>query len=215
MEEPSESVQADTLSSGLDCSPAYEESPPALRVNWIRWNSPFRGSGLRPGDRIVAVDGVAIEPPPQPSEPNASIPRFVGNYREPEAWKARGAKDGDPLALRVRRHAADHGWETLEIAGCIRNERHHRDARNRPQYGAGGPAQMERDGFDRVWSDWYDNVLREWRPALDGDWERRGFSNDPALKTQEAHAPRLAMLAERYPGDFARAARADYEAVLD
>lgn len=214
----SENIQADTLSTGLECSPAFDESPPALHVSWIRWNSAFRDSGLRPGDRIVAVNGERVVPPPQPSEPRASIPRFVGNYREPEAWKAREARDGDAVTLGVRRRAAEgEGWSELEICGSIRLERHHRNVRNQPLYGAGGPVQMDRDGFDRVWSDWYENVLRQWRPILDGsDWTRRGFSNEPALKAQQEHAPRLRALGEKYAGArFADAARADYEAVCD
>ncbi len=55
-------VQPDTLTLGLELD--LEERPvPALYVRWIAWNSGFRGSGLRVGDRIVALDGERLDLP--------------------------------------------------------------------------------------------------------------------------------------------------------
>lgn len=207
-------VQDDSLNTGLDCATAFDEQPPALRVHWIRWNSSFHGAGLRPGDRIVAVNGQRVVPPPQPSEPLATIPRFVGNYREPEAWKAAGARDGDPVTLSVRRrNTGGEGWTELELRGAVRLERSYSNASNHRLFGPGGPDQMERDGFDRVWTSWYEDAVRAWSQLLDGDWDRHGFSNALPADANQEHEARLRLLGERYPGPFTDAVRAAYEAV--
>lgn len=49
---------ADVL-SGLTCC-ACTKQPPHVRITWIAWNSLFRATDLRPGDRIIAVNGTPI-----------------------------------------------------------------------------------------------------------------------------------------------------------
>jgi hypothetical protein len=55
---------SDELTTGLVTQPYWEASPPFLMVENLGWESGFRGSGLLPGDRIVAIDGVPLVRPP-------------------------------------------------------------------------------------------------------------------------------------------------------
>ena len=53
---------ADELTVGVRVRPVFDAGgtgapPPHLLVESLDWESGFRGSGLRPGDQIVAVDG--------------------------------------------------------------------------------------------------------------------------------------------------------------
>ena len=71
-------------------------SPPALLgrvaavpvIENLGFESGFRGSGLRPGDRIVAVDGVPLTRPPD----GAAQGVLVGQYLEHMQWQKASAK---------------------------------------------------------------------------------------------------------------------------
>ncbi len=43
--------------TGLRTDEELESEPYGFRVTWIDWDSPFRGTDLRIGDLVVAVDG--------------------------------------------------------------------------------------------------------------------------------------------------------------
>ena len=45
----------DELTSGLKTLADFNAAPPGLRVTWIAWDSPFRGSGLAVGRTWVAL----------------------------------------------------------------------------------------------------------------------------------------------------------------
>ena len=51
------------VTAGLTVAPMLDAMPPALRVTGIDWLSGLRDSGLRLGDQIIAVDGVALRLP--------------------------------------------------------------------------------------------------------------------------------------------------------
>ena len=65
------------LGSGLQTTPMLDANPPCLRVSWIRWDSGFRGSGLRIGDRIVAVNGVPVTKPSTLQETQRALPKSI------------------------------------------------------------------------------------------------------------------------------------------
>ena len=96
-------IAADSVTSGLLTDSAFDAPYPALVVRSLTWDSGFRASGLRPGDRIVAVDGVALAIPADPQELARALSRMVGQLAEDQAWHDAGRKDGDPLTLTVRR----------------------------------------------------------------------------------------------------------------
>ena len=56
-------VRSDSLNSGLATQTMFDNPTPGLRVTWVHWHSGFRGTGLRVGDFITAVNGVAIARP--------------------------------------------------------------------------------------------------------------------------------------------------------
>ncbi len=203
------------IGSGLQTTPMLDAAPPCFRVSWIRWDSGFRGSGLRIGDRIVAVNGVAITKPPTLPEVQRAVPKAVGQYAEYQTWAESGAHDGDKLVLRVRRRRyPGSGWEEFDIAGQIRAVRQWINAEQRRLLGPDGPDRSAYDGFPGAWGFWYDEkFVPHCTQMLDGVWTRGSFNSRYELTAHFEDKPRIDFLAEKYPGAFSAAARADWEAV--
>lgn len=201
--------QADSLSSGLVTQPMLEDEPPALRVLWIRWHSGFRGSGLRVGDRIVAVNGTAFARPADLRETQKTLPRCVGQIAETQVWKEQGMPEEAPLRLTIRRRAASAGWQEQEVVGALRSACLYQNATGRYTLGPGGPDEMVNDGQGDAWSYWLEKWERLAESILDDDWNRPAFATDSARRELEAELPRLTLLAERYPGPFAGAIAED------
>ena len=97
------------LTTGLNTLVDLDASPPNVRVQWLAWDSPFRGSGLRVGDRIVAVNGVPLACPRDQTERQRLTTSLPGQLSEHQAFESAGLKAGAPLALRVRRRARPEG----------------------------------------------------------------------------------------------------------
>jgi hypothetical protein len=76
----------DELTSGLETTPQLDAHPPSMRVRWMRWDSGFRGSGIRPGDAIVAVNGKRVERPATLEDTQKILPTLVGQYQESRGW---------------------------------------------------------------------------------------------------------------------------------
>ncbi|MDX1998306.1 MAG: hypothetical protein SF066_11355 [Thermoanaerobaculia bacterium] len=207
-------VVTDTLKSGVSTTDMLDSQPPALRVSWLRWDSGFRGTGLTIGDRIVAVDGVALAPFASQQEMQKHKPLLFGQFLEANHWAARGAKEDDPVRLTVRRRRMPgEGWETHEIVGRLRAERMFHDDRGRQAFGPKGPNRLERDGFDDAWLGWYDRRIWDWERLVDnGVWDTRR-DNRQLLASHLADEPRVRFLAEHYPGAFAEAVVEDWEMV--
>jgi hypothetical protein len=205
-------ANGDTLTSGLHTTYRPASHPPALHVDWIDWDSSFRGTGLRVGDDIVAIDGVPVDA----AAGTLDRSRFVGQDQQSSGFAARGLRDGDPLRLTAqRRRIPGEGWETVAIEGRVRAEQSYTDAEGRPSFGPGGPPRLARDGFSDSWASWYENRKFEWERQLDGGvWYRSGASRQELARHFEAE-PRVRRLAELYPGPFAEAVVADWQAVRD
>ncbi|HEY3864138.1 MAG TPA: hypothetical protein VGO59_19895 [Verrucomicrobiae bacterium] len=95
--------QPDSLSSGLVTYSIDSEAVFALRVSWIKWNSEFRGSGLRIGDRIAAVNGVPLAWPADDRAQQKLLPTLIGQYEEAKHWREAGAAEGQSLSITVLR----------------------------------------------------------------------------------------------------------------
>ena len=217
MTSPSETrefVHTDDVRSGLKTDTHLERDPPFLGVAWIAWDSGFRGTGLRVGDHIVAVDGVPITRPAEQRDHQRTVPRLIGQYAEHQEWAAQGKGEGATVTLRIRRRAIPgDGWTTLDIAGTLRCARIWSVAdTQRRLFGPGGPEQLGREDFDESWSSWYDKRLAEWERVLDGGWQS-SLQTRMALKSHLEHRPRIDALVQRHPGPFADAMRADWELV--
>jgi len=199
--------QPDTLHSGLETAPELDRARPAMRVSTIRWYSGFRDSGLRVGDRIVAVNGRAIA-----AAKGAELAQLVGQYAEHQAWAAASGKDGDEVALTaLRRAVPGRGHTELTFRGKIANQRAYRNAENRPLFGPGGPVDLDRDQFSSAWTAWHDEMQKLFAAALDDPGSGSSRSSDYALGRLREHEPRLRHLVDRHPGPYARAMAADFE----
>ncbi|HWO17369.1 MAG TPA: hypothetical protein VNO30_01290 [Kofleriaceae bacterium] len=192
---------SDDVSTGLRTT-RDDRSPPGLRVTWIAWDSAFRGSGLAISDRIVAVDGEALDPAGE----DVKYSRYVGSISERERWKKRGAREGQRVSLTVRR-----GAERLEIHGELRAARSWRGDDNRPLLSPQGPDRLSNDGFVGGWGGWYDKLVESLSNVLDGSWRHR-IDNRARLRMLLDEKPRVDLLIARWPGPFADILAADFAA---
>lgn len=204
--------QPDSLSSGLVTQPMPDADPPVLRVLWLRWHSGLRGSGLRVGDRIVAVNGDLVARPADPQELQRLLPRWVGQVNEPQVWQEQGLAENAPLRLTVRRRA-EIGWQELEFTGVLRPAYTFQNSAGRRTIGPGGPDELANDGFGDAWSSWLEKWERWAESILDDDWSRPPWATDPARAELDAQRPRLDVLAQRYPGPFADAVAGDASSI--
>jgi hypothetical protein len=203
----------DTLRSGLSTRSMLESDVPALRVSWIAQDSGFRGSGLRVGDQIVAVDGTALVWPPDMPALQRAIRELPGGLNEGDTFKGRGLVDGSPLRLSVRRRRfPGEGWEIVDVTGQVRAERAYSGDNGRRGMGPTGPDALATDGFDGPWSSWYEKRVFDWESVLDGGWQGR-LNTRRTLADHLEHGARVEFLGRTYPGAFADIVRADWDAV--
>ena len=203
----------DTLRSGLSTRSMLEGRTPALRVSWIAWNSGFRDSGLRAGDQIIAVDGIALVRPADTPALQRAIRELPGGLNESDTFKGRGLVDGSPLRLSVRRRRyPGEGWEIIEVTGQVRAERAYSGENARRGMGPTGPESLITDGFDGPWSGWYEKRVFDWERVLDGGWEAR-LNTRRTLADHLEEGARVDFLSRTYPGPFADAVKADWDAV--
>lgn len=206
-------TRGEALTAGIRTDARLDESPPHFRVTWIPWNSGFRGSGLQIGDRIVAMQGRAVERPAETTALQRYVQGFIGQISEHLSWAAQKLQDGAPLSLRVRRRAATgQGWEEHEINGSLRAQRTWLNDEGRPQLSPEGPGQYDRDDQPEAWGRWLDEILPTvLRTALDDIWQRAGGNTRYELQELQKLAPQVARLAQKYPGPLARAVSEDFE----
>ncbi len=199
------------ISTRLQTVERLDEVPCCLRVTWIAWDSGFRGSDLRIGDRIVAVNGTAFALPSNPSDRGKRVSQAVGQYDEPQFWANAGAHAGQTVRLTVRRrNRGGTGWQQLEVAGTLQPKANYRDSDNEPLMCPGGPRQMGRDDFDESWSSWYDSTfVPKIVSILDEGWRTGRVVCRFEMKEIAAFQPRVDFLAQHYPGAFAASVAAD------
>jgi hypothetical protein len=198
-------VQTEELSTGLT-GDAELDSPDgvlAVRVTWIAWDSDFRTTDLRIGDRVIAVDGASLAEHLVPGK----FGTIVGQPNESLGWQAAGARAGQTVVLTVLR-----GEERLDISARLLPERLYR-AGDKAALAPGGPVRLENDGFDGAWSMWYENFVKRMSYVLDYAWVRTEFDNRAALVEHDEWRSRIEWVERHHPGDFARRLRTDWEAV--
>jgi hypothetical protein len=201
------------VTAGIQTSVEYDARPFGYRVTWIDWESDFRDSDLRLGDRILGVNGERY------ARATHNLGYAIGNHAENRYWADRGAKDGDPVTLIVERDGQE-----IEVQGRLRVNRFYFDDDGRQTLGPGGPDRLlpETDEtgkrvFDSSWAGWYQDRTEpkpgSWQFILDGSWERSGFNNRRELETHLEDKERIDYLVAKYPGEFAETMRRDFERV--
>jgi hypothetical protein len=196
------------LHSGLRTTYRAGGQAAILHVDWIAWDSGFRGSGLQVGDDIVAINGKPVAAGLSAEHLGGAI----GQSGEAATWTKLDLRDGAALQLTARRRRIPgEGWDALEIAGVLKAEHTFQNSNAQRTFGQGGPARLERDGFDSSWASWYEKRVFDWERQLDGGvWSRGGDSRSELARHLES-APRVQFLNERYPGAFATAVLQDWE----
>jgi hypothetical protein len=202
----------DSVSSGIkgDAVLGPPHGPPeavlGVRVTWIAWDSSFRGSGLRIGDLIAAVDGEPLAPLLLPGK----FQTLIGQANESYGWEKKGGRPDQPLQLTVLRDG-----ETVEISGTLLPERIYRTADGQYALAPGGPPRLVNDGFSEAWMGWYEKLVWKLSQILDGLWYRGTLNTRKELAELAGQNARLDFLAQRYPGPFAETARADWNAAME
>ena len=199
-----EGVDATRLTCGLRTTWDVDNGVAGFRVGWIAWDSPFRDTELRIEDRIVAVDGLRYDAGIGSTQPDLA----VGQAREHEYWNALGAVDGRPVELDILRDD-----RCLRVCGAVAATRTwHLDGSR--LLAPTGPARLARDGFASPWGTWYEQAIEDtgWK-ILDGSLRRSRPNTRMELDYHRRRAPRVAFLAERYPGRFAETVVADYRRI--
>lgn len=202
---------SDELTTGLTTQTCWDESPPCLLVENLGFESGFRGSGLLPGDRIVAVEGVPLTRPPD----GAAQTMLVGQYQEYMKWQKDQRKENDRVRLTVRRKQAPQGWQSIEVEGALRNKRSYRSAENRPLIWENGPDSYARDGFNDTWPTWLEALQKRVTLTFCQARFRVGVTTPYEYKSLLEERPRVERILSLYPGPFSEAVRSDYEATLE
>jgi hypothetical protein len=203
------SKKSDTVRTGVSTSEEAEDEgdlgPYGFRVTWIAWDSTFRDTDLRIGDRIVGVDDDVY----RRSDRRDLATFAVGSWGEPQYWERRGRGDGDKVTLRIWRRG-----KQISIEGKLRADRFYYTPKGRAALGEGGPDRLTNDGFRGAWSGWYERRIRDWTRVLDGGW-RRGVNTRMTLAKHLEDKPRVDYLVEHYPGPFAESVASDWKRVHD
>lgn len=177
-----------------------DAKPYGFEVNWIPWDSGFRGTDLQLGDVITAVDAKVFTPETRDFD--------FGQYGEEQFWDKAGAKDGTPTTLTVVR-----GGKTLKITGKVRADRFYWDNDGKRTIGLDGPQEMARDGFDEAWNFWRENIEKDLANAPDAVYHQ---NTRQYLERLEGHRARVDYLVKNFPKSlFAKAIKEDFDKAVD
>lgn len=206
------------LTSGLSTLAQLDAPVPHLRISWMAWDSPFRGTGLHVGDQIMAVNGQPIVSASITlAEQTKLTPTLIGQYAEHQGFEAAGLRQGSTLTLSVRRRASTQGWAELNVQAPLAERTTHRNAANQELLGQGGPQTYDSDNFNSGgWGAWYNESLqRTLSYLLDVDRHTGTFvSRYEAKALRETHGDRVAFASMNYPGTWSQALKADYDNAL-
>lgn len=195
-------LPASAADTGVRTRDAFEE-PDARQIQWIDWDSPFRGADLEIGDWIVGTQGRHYQ--------GDRKHRGVGEIDEERFWEELGLGPGDPMTLLVDRQG-----RVFEVAGELRAGEIYKDAAGQRALSPAGPAAGERDGFRQSWSSWYDDFRKRAEFILGNKLYTAIDTVSEAKRLEESDfAERIAYLEEHYPGPFADAARDDFRRMLE
>ena len=181
--ESSDVIELDDLTTGLttDAELEPDDGVKALRVTWIAWDSDFRTTDLRIGDRIVAVDGVSLHEQLLPGR----FGNLIGQATEALGSPEHPATSGQQIVLTVMRA----GERSTSPAGWCRERLYRRGEES--ALAPGGPVRLENDGFDGAWMGWYENFVKRMSYVLDDGWVRAAFDNRAALVEHDDWLPRV------------------------
>jgi hypothetical protein len=199
------SKKDDAIRSGIVTDEMIEAQPYGFRVTWIDWDSPFRGTDLRIGDRITALDGRPYRLDTRKSDASLAI----GQYAETTFWERKGGRDGQRVTLTVLR-----GTKTLDIGGKLRADRFYYAKNQKSALAPGGPERLVNDGFDSAWAGWHEKRLAFFTRVLD-DGFRRHINNRQMLAELDEQKPRLDYLVTHYPGPYSETMKRDFDRVRD
>jgi hypothetical protein len=175
----------------------------ARRVRWIEWDSGWRGSGLRVGDRIVGDQGESYTA--ETDKHGAAL----GAYGEVQRWEQFGLAAGDAVVVTVER-----AGQRATLTGQLVETQTYRNADGKLLLGEGGPVRYDRDGFDYDWQAWY-NQFQDLAKSVLAGWDYTLAYDTGKLRDQiEPFRVRVEFLEKTYPGAFAHAAREDFDAML-
>jgi hypothetical protein len=199
---PGETETGD-LTTGLTTEAELEpeDGVRALRVTWIAWDSDYRSSDLRIGDRVVEVDGVSLQDRLVPGKFSSLVGQATESFP--------GATAGQIVTLAVLR-----GTERREVSARLLSVRIYHLG-DEVALAPGGPPHMRSDGFDGAWAFWYEDFVKRMSYILDYAWVRVVFNNRSALVEHEEWLSRIEYAEQHYPGDFAGRLRADWEAARE
>lgn len=177
-----------------------DAKPYGFAVNWIPWDSGFRGTDLQPGDVITAVDANEFSP-------DRKDYFDFGQYGEEQYWEKAGAKDGTPTTLTVVR-----GGKSLKVTGKVRADRFYFDNDGKRTIGIDGPLEMASDGFDGPWNFWRENVEKDFAAAPGAVYQQ---NTRLYLEKLEGHRARVEYLAKTFPRNlFAKAIKEDFDKAI-
>jgi hypothetical protein len=201
---------SDTVETGLQTDEdALEETdlgPYGFRVEWIEWDSGFRGTDLQIGDRIVGFDDLRYDR----STRKEMIHQSIGGSAEAQYWEKRGARDGTRVVLHVWRKG-----KSLSIEGPLRAERFYYSGDQKRAIAPGGPDTIRTDGFSSSWPSWYERRVADAVRVLDRGFRQGSFDSRMLLAAHIDEKPRVDYLVEHYPGPFAEQVRQDWQRVHD
>ncbi len=177
-----------------------DAKPYGFVVHWIPWDGGFRGTDLRLGDVITAIDDKVFTPEKKDFD--------FGQYGEEQHWDKVGAKDGTPTTLTVVRDG-----KTLKIGGNVRADRFYTSDEGKRTIGLDGPQAMARDGFDEAWSFWAETIARDLADAPSALYHQ---NTRQYLERLEQHRPRIDYLVKTFPKSaFGRATKDDFEKAVE
>jgi hypothetical protein len=176
-----------------------------VRVVSIDWDSGYRASDLRVGDRIIGDQAGPY------GDETAEARETVGDGGEEQRWNRLGLGAGDWATITVERTG-----ELISVRGQLK-EKWSRTTNEKGQrsFGVDGPAEGERDGFDYPWGPWHRQFEDLARIVL-GGWDyHHGYDTLVLRGRIEPFRERVEFLERTYPCLFAQSVGRDFRAMLE
>lgn len=177
-----------------------DAKPYGFKVEWIPWDSGFRGTDLRQDDVITAIGDKVFTPEKKDFD--------FGQYSEEKHWESLGAADDTPVTLTVVR-----GGTTLKITGKVRADRFYTNDQGKRTIGLDGPEERADDGFGKTWTFWLEDAQKA---IADATYAVYHLNTRQYLDNLEGHRERIEFLAKKFPKSaFARAMKEDFDRAID
>lgn len=208
---------SDELTTGLQARERLEGPRPHVVVEWIAWDSGFRGTDLRVDDHIVAVGDKPVAGPRTVDEARAASHNGIGRYAEHQRWQELGLTEGDALTLTIERRAASGvGWERTAVVGPLMKKRRYFTEDWNDTLGPDGPRGSAYDNFQTgPWRTWYEERLVKQLIRCLQVWSCDSFGSRQELAALLEFEARVRHCVEKYPGPFASMLEVDFRLAVD